>query len=47
MNNICKNFYINLAKRRDWRELFEEELNTYKLNWERFEAFETPTLGLL
>jgi GR25 family glycosyltransferase involved in LPS biosynthesis len=47
MNNICKTFYINLAKRRDRRELIEEELNKYKLNWERFEAIETPTLGLL
>jgi len=47
MNNICKTIYINLAKRCDRKELIEKELNEYKLNWERFEAIETPTLGLL
>uniref|UniRef100_A0A6C0ET45 Glycosyl transferase family 25 domain-containing protein n=1 Tax=viral metagenome TaxID=1070528 RepID=A0A6C0ET45_9ZZZZ len=46
-NNICKIFYINLKKRTDRRELIEEELNNYNLEYERFEAFETPGFGIL
>jgi len=47
MNNICKTFYINLSKRIDRKELIEEELTKYAIDWERFDAIETPTLGLL
>jgi GR25 family glycosyltransferase involved in LPS biosynthesis len=46
-NNICKTIYINLKKRTDRREFIENELNRYQLDWERFEAIETPTSGIL
>jgi GR25 family glycosyltransferase involved in LPS biosynthesis len=47
LHYICKTFYINLAKRTDRRLLIENELNNYGIDYERFEAIETPTLGLL
>jgi len=38
--------YINLNKRTDRRELIEEELNNYKLKYERFEAIDGQNFGL-
>lgn len=45
--NIDKIIYINLNKRTDRREQLEEELNNFNLNFERFEAIETPGFGIL
>lgn len=44
--NIDKIFYINLNKRKDRREEIENELNNFGLNYERFEAIETPGFGI-
>jgi glycosyl transferase family 25 len=46
-HNIDKIFYINLEKRKDRREEIEKELDTFGLNYERFEAIETPGFGIL
>jgi GR25 family glycosyltransferase involved in LPS biosynthesis len=45
-NNIDKIFYINLNKRPDRRLEIENELNTFGLSYERFEAIETPGCGI-
>ena len=45
--NIDKIFYINLKKSTDRREQIEKELNNFNLQFERFEAFETPGFGIL
>jgi len=42
---IHKIIYINLKKRTDRREQIEEDLNAYNLQYERFEAIETPGFG--
>ena len=44
-HNIDKIIYINLKKRIDRREYIEEELNNFGLDYERFEAIETPSFG--
>jgi len=46
-HNIDKIFYINLEKRKDRKEEIEKELNTFSLEYERFEAIETPGFGIL
>ena len=46
-HNIQKIFYINLNKRTDRREQIENELNNFNLDYERFEAIETPGFGIL
>jgi glycosyl transferase family 25 len=46
-HNIDKIMYINLNKRTDRREEIESELNKFGLEYERFEAIETPSFGLL
>jgi len=46
-HNIDKIMYINLNKRTDRREEIESELNKFDLEYERFEAIETPSFGLL
>ena len=46
-HNIDKIIYINLEKRKDRREEIENELNTFGLRYERFEAIETPGFGIL
>lgn len=46
-HNIDKIIYINLLKRVDRREEIENELNTFGLHYERFEAIETPGFGIL
>jgi glycosyl transferase, family 25 len=43
--NIDKTFYINLRKRSDRREQIEKQLNEFNLEYERFEAIETPGFG--
>lgn len=45
--NICKTFFINLGRRSDRRELIKKELTDSGLNWEIYEAIETPTFGSL
>lgn len=42
---IDKIFYINLKKRTDRRTEIENELNKFKLSYERFDAIETPGCG--
>jgi glycosyl transferase family 25 len=42
---ISKIIYINLKKRTDRRECIEKELNDFGLDYERFEAIETPIPG--
>ena len=44
---IDKIIYINLNKRTDRREQIEKELNDFGLYYERFEAIETPGIGIL
>jgi GR25 family glycosyltransferase involved in LPS biosynthesis len=44
--NIDKIFYINLNKRPDRRQEIENELNTFGLTYERFEAIETLGCGI-
>lgn len=44
-NYIDKIIYINLNKRTDRREQIENELNNFKLSYERFEAISTPDFG--
>jgi glycosyl transferase family 25 len=44
---IDKIIYINLNKRTDRKEQIEKQLNDYGLNYERFEAIETPNFGIL
>jgi GR25 family glycosyltransferase involved in LPS biosynthesis len=46
-HNIDKIIYINLNKRIDRREEIESELNNFGLEYERFEAIETPSHGIL
>jgi glycosyl transferase family 25 len=46
-HNIDRIFYINLEKRKDRKDEIEKELNTFGLNYERFEAIETPGFGIL
>jgi glycosyl transferase family 25 len=46
-HNIQKIFYINLNKRTDRRSEIETELNKFGLEYERFEAIETPGFGIL
>jgi len=46
-HNIDKIIYINLNKRTDRREEIENELNNFNLNYERFEAIETPGCGMI
>jgi glycosyl transferase family 25 len=46
-HNIDKIIYINLNKRTDRREEIESELNKFDLEYERFEAIETPSHGIL
>ena len=46
-HNIDKIIYINLLKRVDRREEIEKELNTFGLDYERFQAIETPGFGIL
>ncbi len=45
-HNICKIVYINLNRRTDRREQIETELNNFGLQYERFEAIETPGFGI-
>jgi len=45
--HIDKIIYINLNKRTDRREQIEEELNSFGLEYERFEAIETPGFGIV
>jgi len=45
--NIDKIIYINLKKRIDRKEDIEKELNDFGLDYERFEAIETPGNGIL
>ena len=45
--NIDKIIYINLNKRIDRRTDIEKELNDFNLEYERFEAIETPGFGIL
>jgi glycosyl transferase family 25 len=45
--HIDKIMYINLNRRTDRRELIETQLNEYGLQYERFEAIETPGFGTL
>jgi glycosyl transferase family 25 len=45
--NIEKIIYINLERRTDRREHIENELNSFGLEYERFEAIETPGFGIL
>ena len=45
--NISKIIYINLEKRCDRRETIEGELNDFGLEYERYNAFETPGFGIL
>lgn len=47
MSHNCKIIYINLKKRTDRREEIEQELTNFNLQFERFEAFETPGFGIL
>jgi glycosyl transferase family 25 len=42
---ISKIIYINLKKRTDRREYIEKQLNDFGLEYERFEAIETPIPG--
>ena len=44
---INKIFYINLKKRVDRQEQIELELDNFNLEYERFEAIETPGFGIL
>jgi len=46
-NHIDRIIYINLAKRTDRREQIEKELDDYGLIYERFDAIETPGMGIL
>lgn len=46
-HNIDKIVYINLNKRPAKKELIENELNKFGLEYERFEAIETPGFGHL
>jgi len=46
-NNISKVIYINLHKRIDRKKDIEKELNDFELDYERFEAIETPDFGLV
>jgi glycosyl transferase family 25 len=43
--HISKIIYINLNKRTDRKECIEKELNDFGLDYERFEAIETPIPG--
>ena len=43
--HIRKIIYINLKKRTDRKENIEKELNDFGLDYERFEAIETPIPG--
>ncbi len=43
---IDKIFYINMEKRKDRRELIEDELNKFNLDYERFDAIETAEFGI-
>jgi glycosyl transferase family 25 len=45
--NLSKIIYINLNKSTDRREEVEKELNNFNLQFERFEAIETPGFGIL
>jgi len=45
--HIEKIVYINLNKRTDRKEQIESELNNFGLDYERYEAIETPEFGLL
>lgn len=45
--NISKIIYINLNKRPDRRTEIEYELDSFGLSYERFEAIETPGIGIL
>jgi glycosyl transferase family 25 len=45
--HIDKIIYINLNKRTDRREEIEKELTDFELPYERFEAIETPSFGIL
>jgi glycosyl transferase family 25 len=44
--NIDKIYYINLNHRTDRRDNIERELNEFGLKYERFEAIETPGVGI-
>lgn len=46
-NNIDKIYYINLEKRTDRKEQIETQLNIFSLEYERFNAIETPGFGIL
>jgi glycosyl transferase family 25 len=46
-HNIDKIIYINLLKRVDRKNEIENELNTFGLDYERFQAIETPGFGIL
>jgi len=46
-HNIDKIIYINLNRRTDRRNEIEEELNNFGLEYERFEAYDTPNFGTL
>jgi glycosyl transferase family 25 len=45
--NIDKIIYINLNRRTDRRYEIEQELNNFGLEYDRFEAIETPSYGTL
>lgn len=46
-HNIDKIIYINLSKRTDRRQEIEQELNNFSLEYERFEAIEEPSFGIV
>lgn len=46
-HNIDKIIYINLNKRRDIRDEIEQELNNFGLEYERFEAIDTPNFSAI
>jgi GR25 family glycosyltransferase involved in LPS biosynthesis len=46
-HNIDKIMYINLNKRTDRRNEIEQELNNFGLEYDRFEAIETPNFGAI
>ena len=45
--NISKVIYINLNKRTDRKEDIVKELDSFNLDYERFEAIETPGFGIV
>jgi len=46
-NHIDKIIYINLSRRVDRKEHIENQLNSFNLDYERFEAIDMPNFGSL